>query len=111
MATYLNAYSLLEKLWIQLVGYNSNITAFVQGTDTTGSYSNPQIMDGINAAQRFLYSTLFTRIPYEFEEDVEITGVNSVYTLPADFGQLRFFKDSDGLQIFPIQTNQRRTTS
>lgn len=109
MATYLNAYTLLEKLWIQLVGYSSNIASYVNGTDTTGPYSNPQIMDGINAAQRFLYSTLFTRIPYEFEEDVDIVGVNSVYTLPADFGQLRLFKDSDGHQIYPIRTDQRRT--
>lgn len=111
MATYLNAYTLLEKLWIQLDGYSSNITSYVQGVDTTGPYSNPQIMDGINAAQRFLYSTLFTRIPYEFEEETDIVGVASVYTLPADFGQLRFFKDSDGHQIYPIGTDQRRTTS
>jgi len=111
MATYLNGYTLLEKLWIQLVGYNSNITAYVQGTDTTGPYSNPQIMDGINAAQRFLYSTLFTRIPYEFEEETTLTGVASVYTLPADFGQLRLFKDSNGYPIHPISTEQRRTTS
>ncbi len=111
MATYLNGYTLLEKLWTQLVGYNSNITAYAQGTDTTGPYGNAQIMDGINAAQRFLYSALFTRIPYEFEEETTLTGVSSVYTLPADFGQLRYFKDSDGNQIHPIKTNQRRTAS
>lgn len=111
MATYLNGHTLLEKLWIQLVGYNSNITAYLQATDTTGPYSNAQIMDGINAAQRFLYSALFTRIPYEFEEEVSLVGVSSVYTLPADFGQLRFFKDSDGYQIHPIKTDNRRTTS
>ena len=46
MTTYLNGYTLLEKLWIQLVGYNSNITSYVNGTDTTGPYSNAQIMDG-----------------------------------------------------------------
>ena len=109
MATYINGYTLLEKLWIQLVGYNSNIASYVDGTDTTGSYSNQQIMDGINAAQRFLYNTLFTRIPYEFEEEIELTGVSSVYTLPANFGRLRFFKDSDGYQIHPINTDQRRT--
>lgn len=111
MATYLNGYTLLEKLWIQLVGYNSNITAYAQATDTTGPYGNAQIMDGINAAQRFLYSALFTRIPYEFEEETTLTGVSSVYTLPADFGQLRYFKDSDGNQIHSISTDRRRTTS
>jgi len=111
MPTYLNGYTLLEKLWIQLVGYNSNITAYTQGTDTTGPYSNPQIMDGINAANRFLYGMLFKSIPYEFEEETALTGVSSVYTLPADFGALRYFKDSDGNQIHPIDTHQRRLTS
>lgn len=109
MSTYLNGYTLLEKLWIQLVGYSSNITAYVNGTDTTGPYSNAQIMDGINAAQRYLYNTLFTRIPHEFEEEIALTGVSSVYTLPANFGSLRFFKDSRGFQIHPIKTDQRRT--
>ncbi len=109
MATYLNGYALLEKLWIQLVGWNSNIATYIDGTDTTGPYNNQQIMDGINDAQRFLYSTLFTRMPWEFEEETDLTGVNSVYTLPADFGRLRLFKDSDGYQIHPIKTDQRRT--
>lgn len=111
MATYLNGYALLEKLWIQLVGYNSNIATYIDGTDTTGPYSNQQIMDGINDAQRFLYSTLLTRIPYEFEEETELTGVNSVYTLPPDFGNLRFFKDSRGHQIHVIRPDQRRVVS
>jgi hypothetical protein len=111
MSTYFNGYALLEKLWIQLVGYGPNIANYLDGTDTTGPYSNPQIMDGINDAQRFLYSTLMTRIPYEFEEETSLTGVSSVYTLPANFGTLRYFKDSDGLQIHPIKTNQRRATS
>lgn len=111
MATYLNGYTLLEKLWIQLVGYNSNISSYLNGTDTTGPYSNSQVLDGINAAQQFLYNSLLTRIPYEFEEEVALTGVSSVYTLPADFGKLRLFRDSDGNQIHPISTNQRRKTS
>lgn len=111
MSTYFNGYALLEKLWIQLVGYGPSIAGYLAGTDTTGPYSNPQIMDGINDAQRFLYSTLMTRIPYEFEEEISLTGVSSVYTLPADFGTLRFFKDSRGLQIHPIKPDQRRTVS
>jgi hypothetical protein len=110
MATYLNGYTLLEKLWIQLVGYNSNISSYVNGTDTTGPYSNPQIMDGINEAQRYLYNTLLTRMPHEFEEETTLTGAASVYTLPANFGVLRFFKDSRGFQIHPIKTDQRRVT-
>jgi len=108
MATYLNGYTLLERVRIQLGEFS---TAYVNGTDSTGKYKNFQIMDGINAAQRFIYNTLFTRIPYTFEEEIALTGVSSVYTLPADFGQLRYFKDADGYQIFPISTDQRRTTN
>jgi len=111
MPTYLNGHTLLEKLWIQLVGYNSNIATYLNGTDTTGPYSNAQIMDGINAAQKYIYNLLFTRIPEVFEEEIALTGVASVYTLPADFGKLRFFKDSKGHQIHKIRTDQRRTVS
>jgi len=108
MPTYLNGYTLLERTRTQLGEFS---TAYVKGTDTTGQYQNSQIMDGINAAQRFLYNTLFTKIPYEFEEETTLTGVASVYTLPADFGTLRYFRDSDGYQLRPIRTDQRRTTS
>ena len=108
MATYLNGYTLLEKVRVRLNEYS---TAYCQATDTTGKYSNDQIMDGINDAQRFLFSFLLKRIPYQFEVDVALTGVSSVYTLPADFGVLRYFKDSDGYQIHPIGTQQRKTTS
>ena len=64
MATYLNGYTLLEKVRILLNEYS---TAYVQATDTTGKYLNSQIMDGINNAQRFIYNFLLRRIPYEFE--------------------------------------------
>lgn len=108
MPTYLNGYTLLEKVRIQLNEYS---TAYVQGTDTTGKYQNAQIMDGINASNRFLYSWLLPKIPYEFKEETTITGVNSVYTLPADFGVLKLFKDSDGYQIYNIKERERRTTA
>jgi len=108
MATYLNGYTLLEKVRVRL---NESDEAYVQGTDETGKYSNDQVMDGINDAQRFLFAFLLKRIPYHFEVDLAITGVSSVYTLPADFGVLRYFKDSDGYQIHPIATQQRKTDS
>lgn len=108
MSTYLNGYTLLEKVRILLNEYS---TAYCQGTDTTGKYLNSQIMDGINAAQRYIYNTLFTRMPQLFEEEIDITGVSSVYTLPADFARLRLFKNADGYQIFPIGSSQRKLTA
>lgn len=108
MPTYLNCYTLLDKVRRLL---NEHSTAYIQGTDTTGKYSNEQIVDGINAARRYIYSLLLKRIPWEFEEETAITGVSSVYTLPADFGILRYFKDSDGYQIHPLLPHQRKLTS
>lgn len=108
MPTYYNGYTLLERVRQILNEYS---TAYCQGTDTTGAYQNSQIMEGINAAQYYIYNLLFTRIPQAFEEEVSLTGVNSVYTLPANFGVLRYFKDSNGNQIHKLRTNERRTTS
>jgi len=108
MSTYLNGYTLLEKVRILLNEYS---TAYAQAIDTAGKYQNSQIMDGINAAQRYLYNILFTRMPQLFEEEIALTGVSSVYTLPANFARLRYFKDSDGYQIFPIGTSQRKLTA
>lgn len=107
MATYLNCYTLLEKVRVLLNEYSA---AYVQGTDTTGKYNNAQIVDGINAARRYIYNLLLKRIPHEFEKETTLVGVNSVYTLPADFGVLRYFKDSDGCQIYKIGQNQRKVT-
>jgi hypothetical protein len=106
--TYLNCYALLEKVRIQL---NEHSTAFMQGTDVSGKFNNTQIIDGINSARKYIFNILFKRIPYVFETEVALTGVASVYTLPADFGILRYFKDSDGNQIYPIEQNFRRKTS
>ena len=108
MSTYLNGYTLLEKVRILLNEYS---TAYCQATDTTGKYLNSQIMDGINAAQRYIYNTLFTQKPELFEEEIALTGVSSVYTLPANFARLRYFKTADGYQIHPIKTNQRKLTA
>ena len=108
MSTYLNGYTLLEKVRILLNEYS---TAYVQATDTTGKYLNSQIMDGINAAQRYIYNVLFTRMPQLFEEEVALTGVSSVYTLPANFARLRLFKNADGHQIYPIGTINRKLTA
>lgn len=106
--THLNCYSLLEKIRIQLNDYTTDL---VQGIETNGKYKNEQIVDGINAARRYVYSILLKRVPYIFEQESVLTGVNSVYTLPTDFGILRYFKDSDGNQIYPISQDNRRKTN
>ena len=108
MSTYLNGYTLLEKVRILLNEYS---TAYCQASDTTGKYLNSQIMDGINNAQRYIYNVIFTRMPQLFEEEVALTGVSSVYTLPSDFARLRLFKNAAGYQIYPIGTINRKLTA
>lgn len=104
MGTYMNCYDLVGKVRKLLDEHSDQLK---KGRDVTGKYSNDQIVDGINAAQRFIYSMLLKRHPSYFFETADLTGVDSVFTLPWDFGQLLYFKDENGRQIFPIQEKNR----
>ena len=108
MPTYYNCYSILEDVRI---GLNENSTAYVQGTDTTGRFLNSYLVGKINEAQRFIYALMLRRQPGIFTKTAALTGVDSVYTLPADFGVLLYFKDENGRQVFPIGVKQKRLTN
>jgi hypothetical protein len=107
MGTYLNCYDLVEHVRT-IIGEQSE--QHLKGRNTTGKYSNKQIVQGINNAQRFIYEMLFMRYPQYFFETDSLTGVDSVYTLPSDFGQLLYFKDEDGRQVFPMKEKHRHLT-
>lgn len=102
MATYKNAYTLLEEI---RDGVNEYSTDYVQGTDTTGIYRNTHLMNCIDRSQRLLHAILMKYIPEEFLTREEITGVDSVYSLPWDFGTVREFKDEDGYKVFRSGVN------
>lgn len=108
MPTYQNCYSLVESVRRAL---NEFSDAYVRGTDTTGHYYNAYIVEKINLAQDFIYNYLMKRIPEEFLVEADLVGVNSVYTRPANYGKLLWFKDDNGLQVFPIDYNQRKLTA
>jgi len=108
MATYFNCYDLVKKVRTVLDEQSKQLQ---KGRDVSGRYSNDQIVDGINAAQRFIYSLLLKRYPQYFFETASLTGVDSVFTLPADFGQLLYFKDDRGYQVAPILEQNRKLTS
>jgi len=99
MGTYHNGYSILSDVREDL---HVHSTALVQGTETHSPYSNAQILRKINNAQDFIYSLLIKRIKGQFLESVDLTGVDSVFTLPWNFGYLREFKNEDGYKVFPI---------
>lgn len=99
MSTYENCYELLSDV---RQGLNEYSTGLLQGTDTSGPHINSYLVKMINKAVRHIYGLLLRRIPEEFLEEKQLTGVNSVYTLPWDFGRLLYFKDNDGNQVFSI---------
>ena len=107
MSTYENCYEILGDV---RRGLNEYTTGFHQGTDTTGPHSNSYLVKKINEAQRFLYAILILRIPGEFLQETTLTGVDSVYTLPWDFGRLLYFKNENGQQVFPINPKKLRLT-
>ncbi|MEE9365992.1 MAG: hypothetical protein V3W44_04815 [Dehalococcoidales bacterium] len=83
-----------------------------KGTSTSGAFNNDWIMRiGINAAQRLLYAILMRLIPNEFLSSEALTGVNSVFTLPWDFGAIVEFRDDKGLKVFPADSRAVPATS
>jgi hypothetical protein len=103
-----NCYSILASVRLALNEYSE---AYVQGTDSTGRFNNIYLLEKINEAYRELYAFLVLRMPHLFMAETKITGVNSVYTLPGDFGALVEFRNPDGFQIFPVSWNDRKWES
>jgi len=103
MSSYLNCYEILSDLRREINEYS---TALVQGTDTSGAYSNAYLVRKINDAQGYLYSMLLNKKPEIFLKSTTITGVASVFALPADFGTLLVFKDDENRKIFPINIDK-----
>lgn len=104
----LNAYRIVEMV---REGINEYSTAWVQGTDLTGSFRNVDILEKINIAQQFICSLLRIRDPQMFLKSVALTGVASVYTPPADFFKLRRLESSDGIKIFPMNVDEKSSTT
>jgi len=105
MGTYNNAYEILSEVREDINDYS---TEFVEGTDTSGAFTNSNLLRKINKALAFIYAILLERIPEEFLESEELTAVDSVLTLPADYGRLKILKNSAGRKCFPIGIDQTK---
>lgn len=105
--TYDNCYSIIAEVRRDINEYSESL---VQGADE-GAFSNELITQKINLAQIYLYNLLFKRIPHYFRKSVDLTGVDSVFTLPADFAALEWFKDDKGYQIYPMAIKDISDTS
>lgn len=103
--TYENAYEILSEV---RRGINEYSTAYVQDTDTTGAYSNTDILKKINDAQGFIYNLLLSRSPDVFYKSAALTGVASVYTPPSDFFRLIRVEDSAGRTLRQINLDDKK---
>jgi len=100
MGTYYNCYDIIADIRRDINEYSES---YVQGSGDP-AFSNELITQKINIAQIYLYNLLFKRKPHHFRKEVDLTAVNSVFTLPADFGELEWFKNENGVQVHPIGT-------
>lgn len=95
MGRHLNAYQIASDV---REGVNEFSSAFLQGTDLTGAFTNSKIQARINEAVKFLWSLSFVRGPEDYLTSLAITPVNSLVTLPADFMKLRRLEYADSKQ-------------
>ncbi len=105
MPTYNSAYEIGSDIRRSLNEYSA---ALMQGTDTSGAYSNAEIMKGMNDALRYLYSVLVKRIRSEFVKvDENVTITSSAGTLPWDLGRLIMLKNQYRRPMYPLRPTQR----
>ena len=95
MSTYKNCYALVASVRHALGEYSE---AKVRGEDELGAYHNDYIVEKINKTIRELYALIVKRVPELFKEEQVLTAVNSVLTLPWNFGSLKYLKNADGLK-------------
>jgi len=102
MPTYANAYRLLEEVRYGIGEYSD---ALVSGM-LPGTHRNEYLMNEINRAQMLIYALALDRIPGEFLKKADLTGVDSVFTLPADFAQVIIFKNERKLKVERINVDR-----
>jgi len=109
MPTYSgNAYEILSQVRL---GINEHSTALVQGTDTTGSFKNEEVVRQINNSQYHLWSIIFEQFPEYFLTSASLAFTASVASLPSDHFKIRDIADSDGYPMYPINIERRHIAS
>ena len=97
--SYENAFKLIHDVRI---GVNEFSSGLWQGSDTSGKFSNTYILEKLNAAQARMYALMMkTEARQKFYATIALTGVNSVFTLPWDFGRALQFEDEDYHKVWP----------
>ena len=105
MGRHLNCYQLVSDV---REGVNEFSTGYLQGTDTSGAFTNTKILARINEAVRFLWNLTFVRAPEDYLTSSDLTPVASVITLPADFMKLRRLEyKASGQKIHQYNVDQK----
>lgn len=107
MSTYINAHQILGEVREGLGEYSES---FLTAAETMMKHRNSNLLRHINRSQDFLYALIAKRMPGQFVTSEQVTGVNSVFTLPANFGKLVLFRDEKGRKVHRIGEDDRRTT-
>ena len=110
MATYFNAYEIVKQVRMSLNEYDQYDENYLEGVDLSGAFQNDYIMQQINNAQRYIYNTIMKKERGIFLKEADITGVNSVFTLPWDFGYVGEFRDNNGYKVYPIKPENFKLT-
>lgn len=106
MPTYLNAYELLRNVRLGIGEYSD---ALLNGQQR-GTHPNSFLMGEINEAQKYIYNLALSRLPGYFIGKADLVGVDSVFTLPADFGTLIAFKNDRKTKLNRISVDNLSPT-
>jgi hypothetical protein len=107
MPTYNNCFELVKEVRLGIDEYDD---ALVSGEDIVGAFNNDFILKQINLVIRELHALIAKRRPSEFLKEESLTAVDSVLTLPSDFGKLVLFRDPFGKKVYSINQDERRFT-
>jgi len=108
MSTYINAHQILSEVRIGLGEFNES---FMTAAEKLNKHRNDELLRQINRAQDFLYAFIAKRQPSLFTSNTSLTGVNSVFTLPSDFGKVKLFRDDNARKVFNISEDERRRSA
>lgn len=108
MPTYKNCFELVKEVRLGIDEYDE---ALVSGDDNIGAFKNDFIFKQINTVIRELFALIAKRRPNEFLKEESLTAVDSVFTLPSDFGKLVLFRDPYGQKVYSINQDERRLNS
>jgi len=103
MATYLNAYELTKQIRMGLNEYDVIDENYLEGVDDSGAFQNDYIMQQINNSQRYIYNSIMKKERGLFLKEADLTGVDSVFTLPWDYGYIGEFRDDNGYKVHNIK--------